>query len=508
MTSSQAVGKPRILIAAPASGVGKTTFTCGLLRLLMRRGLEPLACKCGPDYIDPMFHAKVVGAPSRNLDLFFCPPDQVRWLVTGDERAQRCDIVVIEGAMGFYDGIATSAEASAWDVARTTSTPALILVDGRGRALSVAAEVRGFAEFRHPSQVGGVVLNRVSASMYPRLKSVIEQERGVAVLGYVPALDDCGLESRHLGLVTADEVVDLRAKVDRIADALEGTLDVEGIVRLAHSAPALACAAPALSEVAEGHPVVAVARDAAFCFYYEDSLRALEQAGARLAFFSPLSDVKLPEGACGLYLGGGYPELHARELSENVPMLHAVRCAVEGGMPTLAECGGFLYLHRELEDDCGETWPLAGVLDARAFRTSRLQRFGYVTLTAHEDGLLCAAGEQMRAHEFHYWDSERPGRAFTAHKPQSERSWECGISSRTLYAGFPHIPLHAHPAQTCRFVEAAARYAARVEAGPAACCGEADATGAVRTKADATREGGASAEGGAQGACLAGVDAR
>lgn len=464
MTTERLVDMPRVLVAAPASGAGKTTFTCGLLRLLMRRGLAPLACKCGPDYIDPAFHAEVVGAPSRNLDLFFSSPDQVRWQAAGDERTRGCGVAVIEGAMGFYDGIATSDEASAWDVARTTETPVLLLVDGRGRALSIAAVVGGFAAFRSPSNVGGVVLNRVSASTYLRLKEVIERECGVEVLGYVPMLEDCSLESRHLGLVAASEVVDLRKRVDRIADALEGTLDVEGVLRLARSAPGLVCAAPAASASVEGSPVVAVARDAAFSFYYEDSLRALEQAGARLTFFSPLRDASLPEGACGLYLGGGYPELHARELAENASMLSAVRRAVEGGMPTLAECGGFLYLHRQLEDADGHVWPLAGVIDARAFRTSRLGRFGYITLTAHEDGLLCAAGEQMRAHEFHYWDSEQPGCAFTAKKPRSARSWECGISTPALYAGFPHIPLYALPAQTRRFVEACARYGAHVRA--------------------------------------------
>ena len=228
---------PRLLVGAPASGGGKTTFTCGLMHALKRRGLEVAACKCGPDYIDPMFHEQVIGAYSRNLDLFFSGERQVRQLVA--DSASRCDVTVIEGVMGYYDGIAVSDEASAWDVARATESPAVLVIDGRGRARSIAAEVKGFATFREDSRVRGVVLNRVSAGLYPRLKAIVEQETGVPVFGYVPVLDDCSLESRHLGLVTAAEVTDLRAKLDRLADVMQETVDIDGLLELAATAPAL-----------------------------------------------------------------------------------------------------------------------------------------------------------------------------------------------------------------------------------------------------------------------------
>lgn len=462
-----AIRAPRILVAAPASGGGKTTFTCGLLRALMRRGMAAAACKCGPDYIDPMFHSEVVGAPSRNLDLFFSGEEQVRRLVA--DSACAGDIVVIEGAMGYYDGIAVSDEASAWHVARATGTPAVLVVDARGRARSIAAEVAGFARFRGESCVAGVVLNRVSPAFFPRLKGLIEQETGVQVYGYLPVLDDCSLESRHLGLVAASEVAGLQAKLDRLADAVEEAVDVDGLVALAGTAADLPnrdwqhvgdAMPPAPDVGAARGPRIAVARDEAFCFYYADALRLFEGLGARLAFFSPLADNALPDGVSGIYLGGGYPELHARRLSENVSMRMSVARAIAAGMPTIAECGGFMYLHERLEGSDGAAYPQVGAIGGTSRKTPKLGRFGYVNITAQRDGLLAAAGESLPAHEFHYWDSDAPGSAFKAEKPQSERSWECAYSTPTLYAGYPHLYLPGSPAAARRFVEACAAFAA------------------------------------------------
>ena len=453
----------RLLFGAPASGSGKTTFTCGLMHALVRRGMRVSACKCGPDYIDPLFHTEVIGAPSRNLDLFFAGEDLLCELLA--DSIATGDIAIVEGAMGYYDGIAVSADASAWDVARATQTPAVLVVDGRGRARSIAAEVLGFARFRENSQVAGVVLNRASEMLYPQLKELVEAETGIDVYGYVPVLPDCSLESRHLGLVTAAEVADLRHKLDRLADTMERTVDIEGLLALAASAARLDrrktlggyCA---MEPSAAAKPRIAIARDDAFCFYYADTLGLFRSLGAELVEFSPLHDASLPEGVCGLYLGGGYPELHARELSGNASMREAVKAAVRSGMPTIAECGGFLYLHEQLEGDDGIAYPQVGVLSGRAFRTQRLGRFGYVTLTAERDGLLAAAGDALRAHEFHYWDVDDPGDAFVAEKPQSKRSWSCCISTSTLHAGFPHLYLPAHPKAASRFVDACRRFAA------------------------------------------------
>ena len=448
---------PRLLLCAPASGGGKTTMTCAILQALVNRAIRPVAFKCGPDYIDPMFHSEVIGAKSRNLDLFFLGEDKVRFLL--EENSRDSGLALIEGVMGYYDGIAMSHEASAYHLAKATATPAVLVVDGRGSALTLASVVQGIKTFRQDSHLQGVLLNRISPMLYPRLKACIEGETGVPVYGFLPKLTDCVLESRHLGLVTAEEVEGLKQKLQKLARQAEQTIDLDGLLALAASAPPLNAPPIPLPAPVEGRPVIAVARDKAFCFYYADGLRLLEQMGAKLVEFSPLTDKALPQESCGLYLGGGYPELFGKELGGNQPMLEAVRQAVTGGMPAVAECGGFLYLNKLLEDADGRfDWRMAGVFQARAWNTGKLSRFGYITLTAKQDGLLCRAGESFPAHEFHYWDSEMPGEDFTAQKPMSDRSWHCGWHTPTLYAGFPHFHFWARPELARNFVAAARRY--------------------------------------------------
>lgn len=453
------VAAPRLMLTGTSSGSGKTTITCGLLRALARRKLPLRACKCGPDYIDPLFHSRVLGLPSQNLDLFLAGPVLVRAQLA--EAAQDGQLTIIEGAMGFYDGIAQSHEASSYDLARVTETPVVLVVDGRGKALSMAAEVLGFLRFRTPSQIAGVIVNRVSAGYYPAAKALIEAETGAPVLGYLPRLDEAQLSSRHLGLVGADEVADLAQRVDAVADVLEQTVDLDALLALAQEAPELEVEGRRLPAPCAGAPLIAVADDAAFSFCYHETLDLFERLGARIARFSPLCDDDLPAGACGLYLGGGYPELHAARLSGN-RVLHArIRQAIAAGMPTIAECGGFMYLQESLEDAEGAAWPMIGALPGHCTRGERLVRFGYVTMTAAGDGLLAQAGEQLRAHEFHYWDSDHAGRAFHAQKPQSTRGWDCGVSSATLYAGYPHLYLCGNPGAAKRFVDACAAFAAR-----------------------------------------------
>ncbi|HJA62934.1 MAG TPA: cobyrinate a,c-diamide synthase [Candidatus Intestinimonas stercoravium] len=447
---------PRLLLCAPASGGGKTTVTCALLQALVDRGAEPVAFKCGPDYIDPMFHSEIVGAKARNLDLFFLGEEGCRRLLL--ENGAGRGLSLIEGVMGYYDGVAMSSEASAYHLARATETPAVLVVDGRGRALTAAALVKGMAEFRPDSGIRGVILDRCSPMMYGRLKGAIEGETGVAVFGYLPDMPGCGLESRHLGLVTAAEVADLKEKLRRLARQAEETLDIHGLLALAATAPALSCPPRTPAEPLPGRPRIGVARDKAFCFYYEDGLEELRRQGAELVFFSPLEDGALPPEICGLYLGGGYPELCAGALSRNASMREAVGRAVAAGMPTVAECGGFLYLHETLADPSGAKWPMVGAIPAESWDQGKLGRFGYITLTAREDGLLLKKGESLPAHEFHYWESSAPGAAFRAQKPQSSRGWDCAWQTDTLYAGFPHFHFASSPACARRFVGACLSY--------------------------------------------------
>ena len=436
---------PRVLIAGTNSGCGKTTLVSGLLTALKRREAGLRAFKCGPDYIDPMFHASALGVPCRNLDLQFFDENTLRCLLAKNGGS----LSVIEGVMGFYDGVGMTTQASSYAVAKASGTPAVLVVDARGAAHSVLAVISGFLHLHPDSHIRGVLLNRCSAMLYPRMKQAIIQQFGGAVepLGYLPVMKDCTLESRHLGLVTAQEMTDLREKLGRIADQIEKSVDIQALCALAASAPALNWEAPALP--APGEPVrVAVARDKAFCFYYEDNLDLLRDLGAEIVSFSPISDIALPENIQGLYLGGGYPELYAGALSQNTSMRRSVRAALAAGLPCIAECGGFMYLQKELEGR-----PMVGFLPGTGHNTGKLSRFGYVTLTARKDNLLCAAGEKIPAHEFHYYDTDHNGEDFLAQKADG-RSWSCGIAGAALYAGFPHFHFYAYPRMAANFLNA------------------------------------------------------
>ena len=443
-----AVPAPRVLLAGTGSGCGKTTVTCAVLQALTDRGLRVGAFKCGPDYIDPMFHSRIIGAESGNLDLFFFGGDMARRLLAGG--AGQRDVSVIEGVMGYYDGMGlTSTQASAYDLARETDSPAVLVVGAKGASLSLLAVIEGFLRFRPDSHIRGIIFNQCAPAVYAALAEAVRERFGgrVKPLGYLPPMADCALESRHLGLVTAGEVVDLRDKLRRLACQAEKTVDLDGLLALASCAPALEWEPAAPVKFPE--PVrVAVAEDKAFCFRYRDSLAVLEELGAELVPFRPLEDRALPEDIHGLYLCGGYPELYARELSENRTMLASVRGALERGVPCIAECGGFMYLTEAIGD-----WPMVGYLPGRCRDTGRLTRFGYVTLTAKRDNLLCRAGERIRGHEFHHWDAENPGEDFTAEKA-SGKFWDCVFATDRLYAGFPHFHFRANPAFAENFYRA------------------------------------------------------
>ncbi len=449
---------PRILLTAPASGSGKTLITCGILQALVNRGLKVASFKCGPDYIDPMFHGNVIGTKSRNLDTFFTDPDTTRYLFC--KNASGCDVAVAEGVMGYYDGLGgMKTEGSTYDAACTLDLPTILIVNGRGASLSLLALVKGFLEYRKDSHIRAVILNQVSPMIYQGLKRQMEEELGIRVLGYVPKVTELALESRHLGLKLPGEIRELKEKLARLAEVLEDTLDLDGLLALAKEAPDLQAVRPDFPVLPEGkRPRIAVAQDEAFCFTYLDNLELLEDMGAELVPFSPLEDETLPEGAKGMILSGGYPELHAARLSGNTSMLRAIRRAVENGMPCIAECGGFLYLHRELEGADGVYYPMAGVIDAKAYRTDRLGRFGYITLEAGKDQLLGSRGMTIRGHEFHYWDSERCGEDFHARKPAGCREWDCVCAGESLYAGFPHLFYYSNPDAAYEFLKKCGEY--------------------------------------------------
>ena len=451
---------PRILLAAGASGSGKTLITCGLLQALVNRGLKTASFKCGPDYIDPMFHSRVIGTKSRNLDTFFTDKEITRYLLC--QNAAGCEISVMEGVMGFYDGVAgTTTRASAYDLACVTDTPVILIVNSRGMSVSLAAYVKGFMEYRKDSHIEGVIFNQMSPMLYPRMKKLLEDELGVRVLGYVPKVEDCVIESRHLGLVLPDEIPELQANLQRLSEILEKTLDIDGIIQVAEGAPEIEAQEPILDFCVKKPLRIGVADDEAFCFFYEDNFRILEKMGAELVRFSPVRDQKLPCGLDGLLLYGGYPELNGRELENNTSMREDIKKALDAGMPCMAECGGFMYLHDEMEGMDGNIYHMAGVIPGKAYRTPRLNRFGYVTLTQKQTGLGADMLGEIPAHEFHYFDSENCGKAFLAKKPESSRQWECIHGTETMLAGFPHLYYYGNPKVPEAFLRACMTYNSR-----------------------------------------------
>ncbi len=453
---------PAVLLAAPASGSGKTAAACALMAALKSKGKKVKACKCGPDYIDPMFHREVLGVESRNLDLFFSSRAE---LADGFCRhTEDADIAVVEGVMGYYDGMALETDrASSYDVAKTLGIPVILVLPCRGAALSLAAVVKGMAEYRKDSNIRGILLNRVPATLYPRLKEMLETElrkmgRPIPVLGYLPEEEAFSLKSRHLGLVTPQETEHLKEQMERAGEILSRTADLEQICRIASAAVTAGAdrEKPAAAIKREHAPVIGVAQDDAFCFYYKDNLELLKSLGCSLVPFSPLSDRRLPEGLGGILLGGGYPELYAGRLSGNRGMLESVREALESGMPCLAECGGFLYLHEELKDSEGRAYPMAGAVKGHAFPAGKLVRFGYVQIRAGRQGSgdpYLSGGETIRGHEFHYWDSTDVGSDCLAVKPDGRRKWSCIHARGNLFAGYPHLYLPSLPAFARRFAD-------------------------------------------------------
>ena len=475
----------RWMIAAPASGSGKTAAVCGLLTLLKKRGCSTGAFKCGPDYIDPMFHKKVLGIPGCNLDSFFLEPEQLRDLFCRE--TAELEAAVVEGVMGYFDGVGGMSWGSSWDIARILKLPVILVVDGHGASLSVLAQIKGFLDYqptgeREENRIAGVILNRTSPSMCSVLKPRIEKELGIACLGCIPVLKWLDLKSRHLGLLLPDEIGNLQEQMERLSQVLEESVDVERLLELGRG-PQRRHESGADQEDGAGREdeagredragrkkkqgeetfCLAAAMDEAFCFYYQENLELLRELGARIVPFSPLRDEKLPEQTDGILLGGGYPELYAAELGENRSMREFIRRAAEEGMPILGECGGYLYLLGELEGEDGNMYPMAGVFSGSGKREERLRHFGYVTVQTGADSSYLKKGQQIRGHEFHYWhcqEDETEG-AMEAKKPLGGKKWPAMRVKHQVTAGFPHLYYPSLPEFAERFARACMEYGQR-----------------------------------------------
>ena len=451
------------MITAASSGSGKTMITCGLLELFKRKGLNPLACKCGPDYIDGLFHKQVLELEGMNLDSYFEAPEELRDKYS---RLSKGHLPVVEGVMGYFDGLGGSTtRASSWEVAHILDLPAVLVVDARGASVSLAAVIKGFLEFERPmgSQIKAVIFNRMSPMLYPRIRELVERETGIRAAGFVPELDFLKVGSRHLGLVLPEEIAGLREQMNRLGKCLEETIDWEFLAELGaekEERDALEEENTEASCTAAFSFRLGIAMDEAFCFYYQDNLRLLERLGGELVYFSPIHDRSLPKQLDGLILGGGYPELYCEALSLNESMRESVKKAAEGGLPVLGECGGYLYLLEELEAEDGRIWPMTGVLKGKGYKKGKNSRFGYIGVEAEKDSLYLKPGEQIRGHEFHYWDCEvlEEEWVMRAKKPVGNRSWPCIRIKNQVMAGFPHLFYPSCPAFAVRFAKACVRY--------------------------------------------------
>ncbi|MBQ7979356.1 MAG: cobyrinate a,c-diamide synthase, partial [Candidatus Methanomethylophilaceae archaeon] len=445
---------PRFLIAAPSSGSGKTLITCGILQALVNRGLKVASFKCGPDYIDPMFHSRVIGTRSKNLDAYFVGTDTLRYLFA--RTAEENDISVIDGVMGFYDGNSIlSMEASSHDVSRKLDAPVILLINSKGASISNLATLKGFLDFTE-NNIKGVIFNQMSQKVFDMIRPEVEK-LGIKTIGYVPKVSHLILESRHLGLVLPNEIDELKDKLNQLAEVLEESLDIDLLMELASSAPDLDYRAPEVRKL--DSPVrIGLAQDDVFCFTYEDNIEIMRRMGAEIVEFSPLNDKEIPD-VDAIVLSGGYPELHAEKLCSNKPMMEAIRKKVADGMPCLAECGGFMYLHDRLEDSDGRMHDSVGVIKGEVKNTGKLSRFGYITVSSEDPDSVLKDGP-IKGHEFHYWDSDNCGDSWKAVKTNG-KEYMCMHEEGNLIAGYPHLYFYSNPEVPYNFLSKAAAYGKR-----------------------------------------------
>jgi len=445
-----------ILIAGTHSGVGKTTVALALMAALRQRGLAVQPFKVGPDFIDPGHHTVLCGRMSRNLDTWMLPAEVVRQ--TFVRAASSADVAVVEGVMGLFDGKGPGdLRGSTADVARVLGLPVVLVVDAGGLAGSVGALVKGFAEFQPDVRVAGVICNRVAGPRhYEYLEPAIRQHTSVVPLGWLPRRREWQIPERHLGLTTAEEHTAAPDAWEMLGSALAETVDIDRLLELGGAEQDTAGTSPAArhgvvawqqqrKNVGKNRRV-AVARDAAFCFYYPENLELLADAGGDIVSISPLREESLPDGTELLYLGGGYPELHAAKLAANEPLRQSIRRFHRQGGTIYAECGGLMYCCRELVDQAGRSWPMLDLLPARVVMQDRRAALGYVCLRTTTPSPLGPPGTEARGHEFHYSRLEPLGPlSYAATLDTGREPRPDGLIAENLYAGYAHLHFGSNP---------------------------------------------------------------
>lgn len=448
----------RLLLTSNSSNVGKTTIVTGLIRALQLKGYNVASFKSGPDYLDPLFHKEALGIYSSNLDLFLMGESYCKKILSS--RSKQEDISIIEGAMGYYDGIGATTKASAWELSNITNTPTILIVDPNGMGSSLGALIHGFKTYRKNNQIVAIILNKTKPMLKNYYQNIIMKECKLPVLGVVPYIEECSFESQNLGLIPASEIKDIQYKINKIAQILLKTIDFDLLLDLA-DAPSIN--PPVIkNNIKKENVSIAIAKDQAFFFYYEDALKSLESMGVKWVPFSPINDHSLPDNIHGLYIGGGYPELYLELLDKNQSMKKSIKEAYSNKMPIIAESGGFAYLHESFMYK-NKIYQLVGIIDGSVELTNRLQNFGYLQLKAKRNNLLCHRGEVLNSHEYHYTKSTNPGNDFSGIKPLSNRGWESIHANEYLFAGFPHIHLGANKNASNNFIKAALNYKRRIE---------------------------------------------
>ena len=447
---------PRIVLAAPQSGSGKTTLTCGILAALRHRGLRVQAYKVGPDYIDPGYLAQASGRPAHNLDTWLLDEDTM--LRVFAQTSSDADLAIVEGVMGLYDGGRGGVSSTAL-ISKLLKSPVVLVIDCKSMGESAAALACGFRDYDSGVKFRGVMLNRLGSASHRDMLSDAMKRKGIAVFGSLMRNDSIAMPERHLGLLPTSE--NEGHTFDPLIELIEKSVDLDSLVALANSAEQLDVLSNVKAAVKK-RATIAVANDQAFSFYYPESLEELENAGAKLVFFSPIKDAKLPN-ADGLILGGGFPEMFAYQLAANESMRNHIAGAAKSGMPIYAECGGYMYLTRCLTDFDGKEFPMAGIIPATCAMTKRLQTVGYVTATAQKDTALCAKGTAVRGHEFHFSVStpdagSGDGAAWIFKKARTGAEYAAGYTNGNVVASYLHMHFAGNPALARRFVDSCEKF--------------------------------------------------
>ena len=456
-----------IMIAGTGSGCGKTTIVCGIMRALTKRGILVTPFKCGPDYIDPMLHTYITNRPSHNLDGFFMDEESLKQVFSHSCLDE--SFAIVEGVMGFYDGIGVSSQASSYEVAEILDLPTILVVSVRGMSATVSAIIKGMLTYR-PNQIKGIILNQCSKGMYEKLKLFLKEETGIPVLGYLPINKEIQIKERHLGLMTAQEIENLDGILQTLQTVVEENFDIDQLLSIGtrtekpviKRGQKVGTSDGKEKQQSELHPItIGVAKDEAFCFCYEDNKQYLKEQGVSLTYFSPIYDEELPKNIGALYFPGGYPELYAKELQQNESMKKSIRLASQRGIPIIAECGGYMYLCQTVKtsDNEKDSYAMVGIIPQEIVMTKTLNmHFGYIVLTAKQDGLLAKKGEQVKGHEFHYSKEKEELHGFLIEKPDKSRSWDGVYHTDTIYAGYPHFHFRSNSLAIKRFLKKAEEF--------------------------------------------------